>query len=1689
LNTSYRSIWNHALNAWVAVSEITRARGKRSASTMALVTVTALAGGLGASGALAQSQTYGDGPAIGVVDTDIGGTLTAPDTVTTADQQGVIFGTGGVVKEGGGILTLSGPNSYFGGTTVNDGILRVLTDANLGAPSGAVTLNGGTLRFGADNFSSVRAFSATGLGGTIDVAGTAGNVLSGPFNATGLVSFINSAPFDNTQTVRLTLSGTNSFAGGVAIGVSGGSDGRTNVLATGADNFGVAGTKIDLYTNSAVGFDGAAASAQGLVITAHESTNVGGSNSGTEFTHGAHAGDATINNLALGSYVLFANDSNADSATINNSNGGIVYLENTAQAGGATINNNAGSFVRIDNTDTGISIGQLTGEGNVLLGDKALTVGALNQDGAIGGVISGSALGSVVKVGTGTLTLRGTNTYGGGTTINAGAVAINNAQALGTGAVALNGGKLVGTADMSLNTVLNFGTAGTVAAAANTTLALTNTISNPDGSNAIFGSPTESGVVNLVGPVVAGLTSGLRVAGGTLRADNFGGLDLLTSRSGASTTVDAGATLDFSGFDSTIGNLQGAGTVQGGINPFANLTVQAGNFSGNIIGADGLVKTTSDTLVLSGTNSYTGATNITAGTVQAGAANVLPGTTAVTVSPGATLDLNGQNLTIGSMAGAGNVTLGAGTLASGDANNTSFSGVISGTGSVVKNGSGTWTLANNNAYGGTTSVVAGTLQAGVTNALPTGTALSIASGASFDLNGQSQTVASLAGAGSVALGAGTLTVGDTTSTSFSGNIAGAGDFVKNGSGSLALSGTNSYDGTTSVNAGTLFVNGNQSNSKSAVNVASGATLGGSGVIAGPVTIASGAILAPGNSPGTLTMGALTLNTGSILNYEFGQSGTPGGPLNDLTVVNGDLALAGTLNVTQSGGGNFLPGVYRIFDYTGTLSGSLALGTAPVPLSGLTVQTSAPNQVNLVNSTGVTLQYWDNAAGTWQGTAGNSNWTDLPGTAANPWAQGAFAVFRGAGGNVSVDGVTNGPVSFQGAQFTTDGYVLSGDTLNASTATTDLRVGAGGAGAGLTATINAVIDDASVAGGTQVVKSDPGTLVLGAANTYRGGTAVNGGTLQVSADDNLGAASGGLSFDGGTLKYGSGFATARAVTLNAGGGSFDTNGNDATLDGAIGGSGSFTKTGLGTLTQNGASTIGGATLVAAGTLSAGAANVLSAASAHTVAAGATLALNGNSQTVASLANAGTVSLVGSAPGTTLTVNGAYVGNGGTLALGTVLGANGISDRLVLNGAGASASGSTNIAITNFGGLGAMTAGNGIEVVTAQGGATSTKTAFALNGGHVDAGAFQYRLYAADASGNGSSWYLRTQDGSTGTPTQPALPTYRAEVPVYAALPNVLRQADLQMLGNLHRRVGDEGRMAAPAAGTANDTGSGWGTGARRAWGRVLGGTTTLTQNGMAATDTRASSEGLQVGVDLFANDRWNAGLYVGTLRTDARVNGAFGLGGLMGYAGSFRADTQYLAGYATYANPQGQYADFVLQYGRQDVRTNTLFSPNASTDGSSLTASAEVGQRFALGNGWSVEPQAQLIYHRLNLDNTAISGFTTVVQDPDNAVLGRIGVRFAGDIATSMGRLQPYARINLWHGFGGSDRATYVAPAGATTIANGIGYTSTELAAGFTLGVSKTVSVYGEVGKLFHAGGGDARVRSSVEGSLGVKLAF
>src|SRR5262245_17742786 len=200
--------------------------------------------------------------------------------------------------------------------------------------------------------------------------------------------------------------------------------------------------------------------------------------------------------------------------------------------------------------------------------------------------------------------------------------------------------------------------------------------------------------------------------------------------------------------------------------------------------------------------------------------------------------------------------------------------------------------------------------------------------------------------------------------------------------------------------------------------------------------------------------------------------------------------------------------------------------------------------------------------------------------------------------------------------------------------------------------------APITGAGGIIKIGAGTIVLSGVNTYLGGTVIQAGTLAVSADNNLGDSSGSLSFDGGTLRYLAGFASNRAVTLDAGGGTLDTNGDNATLTGAIGGSGRLRKTGAGTLTLAGGSNYSGPTAVEAGTLQAGAVNAFSSSSAFTVAAGAVLDLASFNQTIGSLAGAagssvtlGPATLTPGGDNASTTVAGVISGDGSLTKVGT------------------------------------------------------------------------------------------------------------------------------------------------------------------------------------------------------------------------------------------------------------------------------------------------------------------------------------------------------------------------------------------------------------------------------------------------------
>lgn len=1265
---------------------------------------------------------------------------------------------------------------------------------------------------------------------------------------------------------------------------------------------------------------------------------------------------------------------------------------------------------------------------------------------------------------------------------------------------------------------------------------------------------------------------GTRIDSGTLQISSDSNL----GQSGTDLAINNGSTLQL-GADLTSNR-----TIELGANENAAVfDLNSHHFTptGEITG-EGKLKVTSSssdagsTLSLDRANSYKGdteiagtgnANNVTVNVSKTGAFGSNESST-VNVNKGATLNVSGTDTSLKSLTMniadslltlADNVTAASAMLnLTGTAKAVLTNNASAGNATVNVSKDSTLALEEN-ASGGNATVNNSGLMTFADYAMAENTVVKNLVGGKVDISAvdSATSIGSLSGAGNVELGNKELSLGnlhldDTISGIISGND---GSLVKIGDGTLTLTGDNTYTGTTDVNEGVLLVNGNQSAATGQVTVKSGATLGGNGIIGGAVDVLDDAHITAGaaiNSVGKLTTGSLTLSDNAQLDYQFGQAYTPGGAFNDLIDINGDLTLDGKLNIETSPGGSFDVGVYRVINYTGTLTNNVMdIANAPEAADSLYVQTSVKNQVNLVNHAGLTLRFWDGTGGEngelknngvinggdgiWQSSQGNDNWTtdeSTPEGALNaPFTDAAFAVFQGEAGNVTVDN-SKGDVIISGAQFATDGYRVGGEAITTDTANTLIRVGDGTVdGAGYTATIDSVIRGT---GGLN--KGDLGTLILTGDNTYSGGTTITSGTLQVAGDTNLGAADTGITFNGGTLKYGEAFDTARQVTLESGGGTFDTNGHDVSLLTEVEGNGQLTKTGKGSLTltldntYTGGTTIeqgvlqlgnggdigsiqgdvvdngvlnvnrgdtlaltgnisgkgqlhqtgsgitelqgensySGATLIANGVLQAGNTNTLSSASHHYVVADTTLNTQGYNQTVAGLSNGGDVSLIGQQTGTTLTVKGDYTGEKGTINMAAIQNGSGagIADRLIIDGG--KASGSTLLDVDGSG-LGAPTIGDGIEVVTALNGATTTaqtsRDAFHLAADRMAAGAFEYQLHAGNAQGQGENWYLRSE--------------YRPETMLYSGLASVVRQGDISLLGNMHQRMGDEVKP-----GIDEDN---------RAWARMIGYSGKTKLDDAAGTQTSSHTMGIQVGVDMYANESWKAGMYTSILDIDSNVKGT--KTGSDGKGGNIDDNAFYVGGYATWFSGDGMYVDNVLQYGNHKSRLAATGNNGSYTvRGNTLTASTEVGKSFRLGaSAWSLEPQAQLIYQYSDFDNSTLDGVTPtkVKMDTADSFTARLGVRLVADYDTNHGKFQPYGRVNVWQGLGSKDKTHFSNAVATTTLESSQQYSSTEVAAGLSWSIDRNLQVYGELGTQFSNGGSKSQVEAPVNASIGFKKSF
>jgi outer membrane autotransporter protein len=495
-------------------------------------------------------------------------------------------------------------------------------------------------------------------------------------------------------------------------------------------------------------------------------------------------------------------------------------------------------------------------------------------------------------------------------------------------------------------------------------------------------------------------------------------------------------------------------------------------------------------------------------------------------------------------------------------------------------------------------------------------------------------------------------------------------------------------------------------------------------------------------------------------------------------------------------------------------------------------------------------------------------------------------------------------------------------------------------------------------------------------------------------------------------------------------------------------------------------------------------------------------------LATLNNAGIIDLSSGNTRTsdTLTVHGNYAGNGGQLFLQSTLGDDSSpSDKLVVNDG--TLTGSTAITVSNLGGTGAETLQNGIQLVQAQGTAVSSGDAFTLRT-PLSAGAYDYVLYKGGVTaGSENSWYLRsaavavplvavpnpdptlppilvplvaTPVAAAGSPPAPVpapgsapIPLYRPEVPTWSVLPPAAAQLTLNALGTFHDRQGDQRLLT--------ETGV-FGAG----WGRAYGKNFEQTWAGTVTPKIDGSLNGFQVGNDLFGSQLaggqiQRTGFFVGHSRLKGDVDG-FNQGFEDKRAGKVELEGDSVGAYWTLTDQDNAYLDAVAMYTWLSGDSHSERGLKLDNDGHALTLSLEAGYPFPVANNWVVEPQAQIIHQRIELDSQN-DGISNVELDSDPSWTGRMGARLKGRYDVNGLPLEPYLRANLWHTFSGTDTVTF---AGTTDIDTEQQSSWADLGIGAILTVAPRVSVYANVD---YSSNIDSNQQRGMAGNFGVRLSW
>ncbi|RFS08380.1 autotransporter-associated beta strand repeat-containing protein [Salmonella enterica] len=1331
---------------------------------------------------------------------------------TGGDFDNAISGSGQVVKSGDETLTLSGANSYTGGTTISGGTLvasnvealgtgditdNAVLELNTGGDfDNAISGSGQVVKSGDKTLTLSGANSYTGgttiSGGTL-VATNVEALGSGDVTDNATLELNTGGDFDNAisgsgQVVKsgdktLTLSGANSYSGATTI--SGGTliathvnalgtgaiDNRASLLLDASGQF----TVTDLTTESGGNTEiGAGSTLQATTLTQKSDSTLTinlNSNTPAPVIHAASQVSlaGTLDITGVGDVLDSdpASTDDLDTFTLIASDKTIAGdFEKLTVAG---MDADLADFITVDGRidDTGKQYELTTAltwyaDRDDAVTDAHGTFNLTNADGsfAVNTVLENvdatldpaSATGwdgtSLIKQGAGTLILNAENTYTGGTTISGGTLVATNVDALGTGDV-------TDDATLELNTGGTFDNAisgsGQVVKSGDETLTLSGTNTYSGGTLISGGTLVASNVEALgTGDVTNDAVLELNTSGdfdnalsgsGQVEKSGDGTLTLSGSNTYTGGTLISGGTLVAS-------NVEALGT--GDVTNDAVLELNTGGTFDNAISGSGqVVKSGDDALTLSGSNTYTGGTIISGGTLVATNVDALG---SGDVTDDATLELN----------------------TGGD-----FDNAISGSGQVVKSGDDVLTLSGANSYSGGTLISDGTLVASNVEALGTGdvtdnATLELNTGGTFDnaISGSGQVEKSgddaltLSGANSYSggtlisdgtliagrvdvLGSGDVTDNATlelnTGGTFDNAISGSGQVVKSGDETLTLSGANSYTGGTLISSGTLVANdvnalgtgdvtddatlelntgGDFDNaiSGSGQVVKSGdgtLTLSGSNTYTGGTTISGGTLVATSVEAlgsGDVTDNAvLELNTGGTFDNVISGSGqvvksgddaltlsgantyTGGTTINGGTLVasnvealgSGDIDNYASLQLNASG--QFVTANLTTHDNATTAIGA---GSA-LRANTLTQEANSTLAVHLTDSNSGAIVTADRA-----NLGGTLDITGI-GNVAKSWTRDAYAY-------TLID--TDSAINSDFAQFTVAGM----DAKQVDFLTVDGRVNA---------------DDDT--------RYDVTASLSWYADSDNAATDAHG-TFTLSEQ--------GHSFTLNTA------LTDVDATLNP---------DSATYwDGK-----SLIKRGAGALILGAQNTYSGDTDVQEGALwlaetatigSAGSAQAINIA-ANAAFGGHNATVNGHVNNLGSLYFADTFTVNGDVvnssamisgsdqPNNTLTIAGNYTGNDGHLYLNTQLGDDSSpTDKLIVTG---DTAGSTTLHITNVNGLGAKTV-NGIEVIEVGG---QSDGDFTLYKGHVDINAWTYTLKQ-----DGGDWYLRSEsddvpdDGGDVTP---------------------------------------------------------------------------------------------------------------------------------------------------------------------------------------------------------------------------------------------------------------------------------------------------------------------------------------------------